>query len=84
MSRVVTPESAASLRPRVISRLVSLADSSRNKMRAAMRDLRQLVSYLGSPFFGMVNEYWKKGVQSNRNHRQTAEYQFSFSIINGR
>jgi hypothetical protein len=54
MSRGVTPESAASLRPKATSRRVSLFDSSRNKMRAAMRDLRQQVSYLGSPFFGMV------------------------------
>jgi len=61
MSRAVTPESDASLRPKATSRLVSLCDSSRNKMRAAMRDLRQQVSYLGSPFFGMVIGYRQKG-----------------------
>jgi hypothetical protein len=40
----MTPESAASLCPKATSRAVSLPASSRSKMRAAMRDLRQQVS----------------------------------------
>jgi hypothetical protein len=66
----VTPESAASLRPSATSLFVNLPDSSRNKMRAAMRDLRQQVSYLGSPFFGMIYPYRHNVSSSNSKQRQ--------------
>jgi hypothetical protein len=40
----VTPLSKANLRPKTTSRGVRLPDSSRSKIRAAMRDLRQQLS----------------------------------------
>jgi hypothetical protein len=55
MSRGVTPGSAASFLPNRTSRFVSLPVSWRSKIRAAMRDFRQHVSYLGSPGFRIIS-----------------------------